>query len=394
MSNTHIVYLYPQGTYRTPLRSDTLWGMICWGIRAVYDEKTLKNFLETYQQEDASPELIISSTFPWLQYDQKEALAAAVSASYISQEKADEILGKSKHTQSDRVLFFPKPSFSIHPPKGMTEEKKARMRKDIKKTKLLQQSSFWKILKGEVDKDYLGKEVLYSKYHPILASEAVTHNTLSRFSWATVDKDGTGQLFHTEETHVGHRLDLSEAEQRIIRQQADLGPQTGLFFLVQGKDISKLKAALRYFEDTGLGADRNTGKGFFRFDIESFSLPKEEEFESNHPVNAYMNLSLFHPTSDEANILQGSASPFLSYELERRQGIVGMTLFDKNKEKEPLMMFKEGSLFPKEALLKEGAGCIKEVLTPNADNRMTHPVYHNGYAFLVPIHLHIQDTDA
>ncbi len=46
----------------TPLMADTLWGIICWGIRYFDGEKALKGFLSAY--ETSSPPLILSDPFP------------------------------------------------------------------------------------------------------------------------------------------------------------------------------------------------------------------------------------------------------------------------------------------------------------------------------------------
>ena len=46
MKDTYIVYLRPKLSYRTSLRSDTLWGLICWGISTVHGEKDIKGFIE------------------------------------------------------------------------------------------------------------------------------------------------------------------------------------------------------------------------------------------------------------------------------------------------------------------------------------------------------------
>ena len=60
-----IVYLYPQSGFKTELRSDTLWGLICWAIRNLYGNDALENFIQSYNT--GKPEFVISSTFPFMQ---------------------------------------------------------------------------------------------------------------------------------------------------------------------------------------------------------------------------------------------------------------------------------------------------------------------------------------
>ena len=120
-----IVYLKPLSGYKTSLRSDTLWGLLCWGIRHLYGEQRLEAFLRSYTE--GSPEWIISSTFPY------------------------------KHDGKKRIPFFPKPflpdtATSI----DISEKDKLRLRKKVKKMSWLEHSDFEKTLKGELtQKDFL-----------------------------------------------------------------------------------------------------------------------------------------------------------------------------------------------------------------------------------------------
>ncbi|MBC7196763.1 MAG: hypothetical protein H5U39_05870, partial [Deferribacterales bacterium] len=65
-----IVYLYPKSTFRTDLRSDTLWGILCWAIRLVYGNEELERIIKSYIER--KPEFIISSTFPFIIKDDKK----------------------------------------------------------------------------------------------------------------------------------------------------------------------------------------------------------------------------------------------------------------------------------------------------------------------------------
>ena len=120
-----IVYLKPLSGYKTSLRSDTLWGLLCWGIRHLYGEPRLEAFINSYTE--GSPEWIISSTFPY------------------------------KQDSSEKIPFFPKP-FLPDPTEAseMSEKERLRLRKQIKKTAWLDCTDFKETLQGKLSqKDFL-----------------------------------------------------------------------------------------------------------------------------------------------------------------------------------------------------------------------------------------------
>lgn len=59
------VYLKPRGGFRAPLRSDTLFGLITWGVRQVYGRASVERFLEPLSQEPAQAPLVVTSAFPY-----------------------------------------------------------------------------------------------------------------------------------------------------------------------------------------------------------------------------------------------------------------------------------------------------------------------------------------
>ncbi|RMG73182.1 MAG: CRISPR-associated protein Csm7, partial [Bacteroidetes bacterium] len=41
MQATYVVYMKPRSGFRGSLRSDTLWGTLCWAMRLLYGETAL-----------------------------------------------------------------------------------------------------------------------------------------------------------------------------------------------------------------------------------------------------------------------------------------------------------------------------------------------------------------
>lgn len=58
------VYLEPKATFKTDLQSDTLFGLICWGIRQVFSEQKLEELLAQFAA--GTPPFLLSSAFPFI----------------------------------------------------------------------------------------------------------------------------------------------------------------------------------------------------------------------------------------------------------------------------------------------------------------------------------------
>lgn len=57
-----VCIIEPRAPFLTPLQADTLWGMLAWACRWIYDEDGLNDFLSL--RPDGSPRLLISDAFP------------------------------------------------------------------------------------------------------------------------------------------------------------------------------------------------------------------------------------------------------------------------------------------------------------------------------------------
>lgn len=327
-----VIYLYPESTFKTILRSDTLWGILCWGIRSVYGNEELEKILSTYND---IPEFIISSAFPFVE------------------------------TINGKMHFFPKPIYNeeyIESDNLDRQEKleRAKNRKKIKKTNLLELSDFNKLINGTNKLE----EIVYSgnKYFVKIESETITHNTIDRLKGGTLKREHeSGQLFHIDEHYIETK-GLTENH------------TAGLFFLIKGK-TDKIEGALRFLNHVGYGGDRNTGKGSFKFKIEDFNLIEEPS-----DYNAYTNLSLYYPTEEELMLFKSAKNFF--YQLEERQGFTSFLKY-KKFYKPVTIMFKEGSVFPR--IDKSYWGRNKIVLPQ--DEIIPHNIYQYGYGFMIKLNI-------
>lgn len=287
---------------KSPLPSDTLWGNICWAIKYLYGDQQLSAFLNSYS--NGTPELIISSSFPFIKNADKS------------------------------IYFFPRPLLPHRSfykiikgtaDKPLSEKLKDMVnRKDRKSILYIEQDFFEKILMGEAD--YEDQELSTTIPSPALVPESITRNTINRLQGSTLEINGTGQLFtedHYFVVHTGSKNKSAEA---------------GLFFLAHDNTEGKLEAALRLLSHIGIGGNRSVGKGVFDFTIADVQLNEPQN------ANALLNLSLYLPAETELN--EYKKKPFLmNYELEQRKGFYGM-LRNGRYEKNPVVYFKEGSVFP------------------------------------------------
>lgn len=325
----HIVYLKPVGAggFKAPLRSDTLWGTLCWAIRMVEDESTLEGLITTYDGENPEKAFYVSSAFIYRQGNKKKThfLPAPL------------LPGRSK----DPITSSPLSPFEI----------KSIVRKEKEREKLqtyLPQSHFEYIIGGEKNPDKNNQEKL-----PGLVNRPMTHNTIDRLIGSTLDLNGSGQLFHTDEQYL-------------------IGEDTGLFFLVSG-NVDAIRPALRYLGNEGIGGDRSTGKGRF-----SISEPEEFEIKTPSEPNAQMTLSLYHPTSDELDYWSGNTDRVLNYNLEDRLGRTHLQ--KKYLHDKPLIFFKEGSVFPE---MKDRAYFGKNEMVGTHDGGFQIRRY--GYGFMIDV---------
>lgn len=356
----NIIYLMPRSGYVTDLRSDTLWGSICWGIRYLWGETELTAFLK--RCDDGKPDFVISSAYPFKQH------------------------GK------EFIPFFPNP-LVLAPDLSEADHIQAkdayRLRKKLKKISLLHFDDFKAVLHGKLttadllkrlteeaerkkqaykdDIEYVPLAQTVEKTPPARHDHSMTHNTIDRLRGGTLtvkDSDGSnaGQLFHADD--IWWTDPDNESDEAISN--------TGLYFLAEG-DISKLHPVLHLLRHLGIGADRTAGKGAFDFEIQDFAMPEPAASQSN----SVLNLSLFRPTETELQDLE-QADACWQYLLEQRGGYVG--IYRNKRPKDVRMYFREGSVFARPAGLNARyMGCIHS----HEFTDLPHKVWDNGFGFMV-----------
>jgi len=320
-----IVYLEPRSPQRIELHSDTLWGLICWGIRLVWDEKTLLNTIALYNQ--GNPPFLISSAFPFQIQSRK------------------------------RILFFPKPYFQ---PFRLSESEMnpetMQDYKQYKKINYIPLSTFQALLANQLsEKDYFLEHKEEWQNLPLAfgKKEIVMHNSIDRLTGGSLGKGG---LYMTEDYY------LNEGQ--------------GLFFLLNilNNDYHRILSGLwDFFEQMGMGGDASTGKGFYKFEEQEFT----EEMGTSDGER-FVTLSLYYPSPEERRYFAKNPDQ-LWYKLVQRKGKIGGKFFvTKHIHKQGVTMFSEGSSFPFNGKPFYGAiALVKNV------SELPHKVYQYGYAFAI-----------
>ena len=180
------------------------------------------------------------------------------------------------------------------------------------------------------------------------------------------------QAFYKEERRYRTSVTRNQSEEEgslfqfsSIRYSSD----SGLYFLAQFTDSkaqTEFEEMLALLGDTGIGADKSSGKGQFSFQKEDSPI---KTYYKNEP-SFMCNLSVFSPRVEEIKNKDGISNS--NYELIKRGGWIHNQPIRKNS----LFMFKEGSCFPYKNYLK---GEVKDI-TPNPSS---HKVWRDGRAFWI-----------
>ncbi len=335
----YAVYLKPRGSLASPIGSDTIFGAVCWALETLKLVKVgelLANF--------SPPKYAFSSLFPACRVEHNSNVEIVrffprPLMSGLAPAQIEELSAELRETSAFKER--PKPAATV---KVVENEKRW-----LKKATWMSESLFTEIveqglttfdlyrridaapskiqivggmLTGEADYRRMRRALDVDK--GFIQSEAVQHNQIDRVLGASAE----GLLFFEQET--------------FFRGGA------GLWCLAQTQDEEAkrwLEAAFRYLSDTGLGANRTTGKGHFEITLgELTKLP-----DAGENANAMVTLSCYLPKEGE---WRADRQP-LRYTLEmvwaKREAKFPRVIEGGRSApiyKEPVRMFTPGSVFP------------------------------------------------
>lgn len=321
--------------------SDTIFSALCLSYLYIYGRDEFEELLKQFINRQ--PPFLISSTFP-LYND-----------------------GESK------IFFFPKPL--ITPTAGEYKEKNyiercsaPSIRKKLKEASFFSKKVFENCLTNGIE----------------WVLEGLNNNTISSMDGTILTEDEKSRLKDSKiklyEDHQAPRNTINRIKSSSTIYYMGLTtypPTSEMYLLVEViKDMSnKLDKVLSLLEEEGIGGERSLGYGRFRLAKE-----KIEVIEADN-ADAFITLSLYHPTKEEAkNFTQ--KTQFLSYKLLTRVSYAFSPAIKGGKLKRRVRMMQEGSIFPK-IENQNFYGDISIVL--DANDTGSHPVYRYGYAFPLAI---------
>ena len=357
--DTYAVYLRPRCALAGGIHSDTLFGALCWAIRAVYGVAHLEALLES---PDVSPPFAISSTFPCLWCgDQKVRFYPKPLLPNLHSDQVGKLAEGRARYGGKEPLAYDKAVVDVVAKAKRTKVAcfvSEELFREVVWGNMDTEGLFGRLMdgRGSMDRDieWIGDGLITTGERKRIDPDAehnqfwrirdVQRNEIDRVAGATVE----GRLFFVDGTVFAWDV-------------------TGLWFVLRTNDADTVRAALRYLEDTGIGRDRSVGMGHFRIEMEQFNLPEAED------PNAFVSLSRYIPF-DGASDFGGSP---LSYHLLtiRPKHEATFSGTGHHTYKATLRMFAPGSIFP----LKERRDVYGRTVCVGANAEQGGwNVWHNG----------------
>ncbi|XZF65743.1 MAG: type III-A CRISPR-associated RAMP protein Csm4 [Gloeotrichia echinulata DVL01] len=205
--------------------------------------------------------------------------------------------------------------------------------------------------------------------------EACTFSYGKGFKKALVPKIGVDRI--TRATNLYHT--------GFVQFNCKSTEQSGLYFIIQFPQLNntleiQLKAALSWLGEQGLGGERSSGAGQFKFRwFEFYELSETWQKVLNYSKSTHYSLiSLFWESQISESLIKDS-----SYELQKRGGWIysssGHQLLRKS-----MQMFTEGSVFQTQPV-----GQLANVTPDRFEQyRNSHPIYRSGISLSLPIKIH------
>jgi CRISPR-associated protein Csm4 len=330
------------------IHSDSLFGAISCAWSTLYGNDELEALIGGFLKGEAP--FVISSGFPFI----------------------------------SNLLLFPKPIAALAEivggnvaGNGPGDEKK------IKRAEFVSKDVFEWILRGKRP-DGSGWGFIYNGNKIVAIA--------SSSEMALMGKMPSNSVFWRREEAAHVVLDRYNQSSSIFRVgDVSFSEGTGLYFLADFRDrsiISRFDAAMRLLEDEGIGGERSSGKGSFRFKMETVEIGAENSINSINGINGsniisddnnarnnrggfLVLLSLYHPEKAEVELGLLTRS---RYQLITRRGWIS-SQGSRTLRKKTVRMISEGSIVPKIGSLPRGA--LVDVAPPEM---RAHRVYANGLA--------------
>lgn len=217
------------------------------------------------------------------------------------------------------TLLFPVPAWQIW---KTTDDLK---RKELKKIRWISETLFRRVLEGD--------EFDTSTVQVVSGNVAILKDDIRK----SPQLEKTPFWVMTERQRVKvDRLGFQSDGGLFFFAIQFFSPDAGLWFAADTdqESLPKLRSTVDYMGDTGIGADRNSGLGHFKW-VEEKTFPVKPDFQKN----GWITLSLFNP--DRSENLEDLTN-LTAYGLTTRSGWIS----NSSVGRLPVRAFTEGAYFP------------------------------------------------
>jgi CRISPR-associated protein Csm4 len=371
IKKTFAAYLWPHHAVSSSaaISSDTLFGAVCWAVR-ILEIEDVGRLLEDF----IPPRFAFSAPFPVLRRSNgyvrfyPKPLTFAHTSDHI-----EELVDRQQ--VRDRSI----------PRKAIKKEVLSRV-KQISKVSCLSEKIFHDITSGKLGPAQLHQRSVYEGTLEadieMLGTKLITYGERRAYEETSLSLSGSSRQAAVQHNHID-RASGSAAEGLLFyTQETFFDDGVGLWFLVRAeqKDMDDLiLPALRYLSDTGLGADRTTGKGHFNFEI----TEAPQAAAVGDKADGWVSLSRYLPAEDE---WKAEDRP-LAYNLanllpkrEKRHSYMNTETAEPTY-KNRVRMYEPGSVFPMHTS-KDIYGRLALVV-PSTEQGW--PIYQSGLALGMPL---------
>ncbi len=315
-----IVYLRMQSPLtKEPLRSDTLFGALCWSLRTLYGNAALEKLLLEFDEAiaaDATPPFLISSLFPYLHdgYGLLHFLPRPLWASDTNAQEDETSESLEEYQQRKRrkqVNWVSETLIARAQSEGLSVlDDRQRVQAQSGALATLTEAQRLSVVSS------------------LVKSVSITRNTLNRLDNSTSGEGG--QLYQFP---VVAPLRAGQAH-------------TGFYFLLRVNDSwrAHLNAAIAFLCEKGWGGETTIGYGQAELEMKDVTLPVEQFAQGER----LMTLSLLFPSeADKAHLRRHAEQS--SARVEKRKGILDSAHLRLARPWKPtLFMLSEGATFPRD----------------------------------------------
>jgi CRISPR-associated protein Csm4 len=274
------IILKPKSILKEIPSSETIFGAICWGIHHIYSEINLQEKLNDFGNWDKR--FVPSSAFPLLKSAENEIYCFP--KPLLPDPRIDEMERVAENYKNNLIEKTNNEKIKVKDERQYVKRAVINKYKEIKEVKYLSENLFNLLINCENlttllclalenklmrlrDMLLTTEEFEKIKEENLLEKRASLRNKIDRLSFSTLPG---GELYYEYEIYINRKV-------------------FNLYFLFLTDDIDFFVPIFRWLQDTGIGGNRTTGRGYFEISkLEGFTLPNINNSNFFIPLSKYL----------------------------------------------------------------------------------------------------------